>query len=200
VKGNFIKTWFNLFFIMILAIGLIPGCSAKDEPASDEDKITGPTDAEVQAAYQKADEAYGWFYLSTLPVDYSDKREWNGYEYFRVEHPTIKTLADLKNYLQTVFSDEIVETLLNEDEDAALVLYRDFDNVLYAIPADAGRDITKGDKTYEIIRESDSKIIFRVNVEIYGDPDTKNVVDIKQYDFPYEYVNGRWVFTFFELI
>ena len=47
-----------------------------------------------------------------MPADYEDVREIDGYQYNRVTHEKIKTYDDLKSYLQTMFTDEIVERLL----------------------------------------------------------------------------------------
>jgi hypothetical protein len=186
-----------LLLIIIITISILPACSGK-RGANLHTGETALTDDDIIASYQSAVEAYGWFNAATMPVDYSDKRILDGYEYFRVTHDTIKSYADLKSYLQDRFADDIVEALLAGDGTAAR--YRDIGGSLYAISADRGSDITKGKETYEIVRESDTKIICRVFVEIYDDPASQTVSATEQYDFPYEYINGRWVFTSFELI
>ena len=135
----------------------------------------------------------------SMPADYEDAIEMNGYVYNRATHDVIKTMDDLKSYLQTMFTDEIVEGLLAGDG-SGIQLYRDIDGALYTIPAGRGSDIMKGDETYEIIREGDKKVIYQVTVEIYDDPFEETVAGTEQYDFPLEYINGRWVFTDFELV
>lgn len=187
------------------------GTSTQEQPAGkedaagngsdsvDADRIPVLTDEEVAEAYQKAVEAFGWFEFGSMPADYEDAIEIDGYVYNRATHDVIKTMDDLKSYLQTMFTDEIVEGLLAGDG-SGIQLYRDIDGALYTIPAGRGSDIMKGDETYEIIREGDKKVIYQVTVEIYDDPFEETVAGTEQYDFPLEYINGRWVFTDFELV
>jgi hypothetical protein len=75
----------------------------------------------------------------------------------------------------------------------------DIDGALYAIQADRGTDINKGDETHQIIYENDKKIIYRVEVEVI-DPDTQKAVDKETHDFIYENLNGKWVFSKFYLV
>jgi hypothetical protein len=155
-------------------------------------------------AYKKAVEAYGWFDLTTMPTAYdtdADVREHEGQQYFRVVHETIKTLADLENYLRSLFSDNIVTNLLFPEDGEKR--YRDFDGILYAIPADRGTDINKGEETYEVVQESDSsRIIFRVTVELLGewDGNKRPVTGYETHDFICEETGGRWVFSSFGLV
>ena len=178
------------------------GDAGKD---TDKDMDEGPAeipalaDEEIADAYQKAVEAFGWFEFGTMPADYEDVREIDGYQYNRVTHEKIKTYDDLKSYLQTMFTDEIVERLLAGDG-SGVRLYRDIDGALYTIPAGRGSDIMKGEETYEIIRESDKEVYYLVRVEIYDDPFEMTVTGYENYSFPYEYIDGRWVFTHFELV
>jgi hypothetical protein len=182
--------------------------SAPEQPGGNEndsdeggsgDRIPEITDKEISEAYQKAVEAFGWFELGTMPADYEDIREADGYQYNRVTHDRIKTYDDLRSYLLTIFTDEIVEGLLT-GSGSDMRLYRDIDGALYTIPAGRGSDITKGEETYEIFRESDKKIVYRVTVEVYDDPFEQTVSGTEQFDFTYEYTDGGWVFTYFELV
>ena len=151
---------------------------------------------EIGEAYKKAVEAYGWFELTTMPTACDtdgDVREHEGQQYFRVVHENIKTLADLENYLRSLFSDDIVANLMFPEEGKKR--YRDFDGILYAIPADRGTDISKGKETYEVVQESgNSRIIFRVTVELLGE------LGYETHDFTCEKIDGRWIFSSFGLV
>lgn len=187
------------------------GTSTQEQSAGNEDaagkgsgdvsanKKLSLSDEEVHKAYRRAVWAFGWFQYGSMPTDNEDAVEIDDYVYNRVTHDEIKTMADLKSYLQTIFADKIVEYLLDEDG-YGIPQYRDINGALYTIPAGRGSDIFKGDETYEIIREGDKKIIYRVTVEIYDDPFEETVAGTEQYDFPLEYINGRWLFTDFELV
>jgi hypothetical protein len=59
-------------------------------------------------------EAFFWFYVASMPLegynmsDSSTYEEAGGMIYARVNHETIKTFADLENYLHSMFTDAIV--------------------------------------------------------------------------------------------
>lgn len=175
------------------------GDAADGSTGGEAGKIPALSDDEIAEAYRKAVEAFGWFEFGTMPADYSDIKEADGYQYNRVAHETIKTYDDLKSYLQTLFTDDIVERLLTGGG-SDIRLYRDIDGALYTIPVGRGSDIFKGEETYGIIREGDGKVIYRVTVEVYDDPDMQTVAGTEQYNFPLEYIDGRWLFTHFELV
>ena len=57
------------------------------------------TDEEIQAAYFRAEEAYGWFSLETLPCG-EKTQTIDGWLYYPVEYPGMENLADLRAYLR----------------------------------------------------------------------------------------------------
>lgn len=175
---------------VVITVFSIAGCN-KDGQANI------PDDAKVKADYERAVEAYEWFDLTTMEIDYADSKDYNNVKYNRVKHPTIKTLGDLESYLKTIFSKEISERLIQGSGQPKH--YADIDGALYAVDSQRGADITKGQETYEIVRESDKKIIFKVNVEVV-DPQTQSVTGNEVHNFTYELVDGKWVFTEFGLV
>ncbi|OEF95689.1 hypothetical protein [Desulfuribacillus alkaliarsenatis] len=190
----------GLLLIAVLVFSLaILGCNAKiqeEEPvvAPNEEKPAAELSIdEVQEAYYKAVEAYGWFDMTTMPVD-STMKEIDGMIYNRVDHSSIKTYADLEEYLHSLFASDIVDRLL----DPSFKRYRDIDGELYGILADRGSDIFKGDETLEIEKENDTKFVCIVEVELL-DEDFK-VTDYEAHEFAYELVDGQWVFTNFYMV
>lgn len=161
-----------------------------------QDALPGPSEQEVLYAYDRAVQAYGWFYLNTLPST-GDTVTLNGCEYERVEYDGIATMKDLRTYLADLFSDTIIDQLLPQDTSASL--YRDIDGTLYVQPAGRGVDIHKGAITTAIQQESATAYYVNVTVEILGD-DLATVTGMEIDSFPYELVNGRWVFTDFALV
>ena len=71
---------------------------------------------------------------------------------------------------------------------------------LYVLPADRGTDIFKGEESYELVRVSNNQIKFTVTVEIYDDPEQKNVAGYEEYDFFLEFLDNGWRFINFELV
>ena len=154
----------------------------------------GPTDEQIDRAYEEAAEAYGWFDLTTLPLEEGAPVLFDGQYYQKVRHDTIRTKEDLKAYLQTLFADDIVAGLLDETDGPQR--YRDIGGELYAIPADRGADITKGKETRRILRKNDGEAVVEVAVEVL-DPKTRKVVGRETHRFSYASDGGKWVFRSF---
>ena len=132
------------------------------------------------------------FDLSTMKCDLDDSKQYNGFDYYRVTHDTIKTYAQLVDYLNTLFTDRVVSNLLNENQN----LYVDIGGALYTLNASRGVDNTKGNETHEIIREGDTKIVYRVKIEVV-DVDTRSIEGHEVHNFNYEYIDGKWLFSNF---
>ncbi len=158
---------------------------------------------EVEEAYKKATEAFYWFDVTTMPIasfdgrDDSTYKEINGMMYHKVKSDTIKTYADLENYLYTLFTEEIVAVLLNHGGDYQR--YRDIDGVLHASVADRGTDIFKGEETIAVTQESDVKFTCTVSVELLGEEEDFVVTGYEIHEYSYELIDGQWVFTNFYL-
>ncbi len=155
--------------------------------------------SEMIFVYKNAVEAYGWFELTTLPTS-GLLREYNGNSYAKVNDDNFKTLADLENYLHMLFTDSIVNDLLHPKNGTER--YCNIDGDLYAIPADRGTNITKGEEKYEIISSNADTITFRVTVEILGewDGNKQPITGYETHDFTYEKIGDKWVFTTFNLV
>ena len=108
--------------------------------------------------------------------------------------PAYDNILYFKN-LNGIFESELTEELM----DMATDRYVEQDGKLYVMPADRGTDILKGEETYDVERQSEGLIKLIVTVEIYDDPDAKNVVGYDQYAFFLEYMDG-WKFKNFELV
>lgn len=159
--------------------------------------------SDVTYAYKNAREAYGWFAVSTMPTvnpTPGNVLEYNGRQYVKVSHDTIKNMAALEGYLRTLFSDGIVKNLLHMADE--IEQYKDFDGSLYATFIGRGSDINKGGETYSIVQIYNDKIIFRVTVELLGDWDGSQspVIGGEDHDLTYEKIGGKWVFSSFELV
>jgi hypothetical protein len=94
------------------------------------------------------------------------------------------------------FAEDIVARLLGRSE---VQRYRDFNGELYAIDADRGTDISKGEENVDIIWESENKFICKVQVELLDEKDFVTVAGYETHEFNYELVEGKWIFTNFYL-
>ena len=167
------------------------------EPTATPASYDGPNDEEVLTAYRAAVEAFWWFQVETLPLDRTDSREVDGQVYYRVDYPGIDSTANLRGYLKSLFSDDLVEMLLPYDG----TQYIDIDGVLYGLDGGRGTDITRGAETLQVLRDGDpDRCTVRVTVEVV-DPEQDNaVVNTLTFDFPYEKVGEKWIFTDFSLV
>jgi len=154
------------------------------------------TDNEVVDFYKKAKEAYGWFDLTTIPHDPEKYIEIDGVKYFEVIQPGITSKRALADYLNEFFTEEITEGLMTVSSNR----YVEQEGKLYVLPADRGTDIFKGAESYEVFRVSDREIKLTVTVEIYDDPEQRNVREYEQYDFFLEFSDNRWRFKNFESV
>lgn len=154
------------------------------------------TQEEVRSAYDRAVSAYEWFDLSPLPSA-PPQETVDGWLYQRVDYPGIEDLADLRAYLQVVFSRELTDRLLERGEHP---VYRDVDGVLYAaVGAGREKESGKGSAEVKVVRESDTAYSVEVTVELL-DSARGEVIGVESYAFPYEFVEGSWVFTDFQLV
>jgi hypothetical protein len=181
----------KLVIVLIIVLFALTS-TACEKPAA----VTELSDDEVFELYIKAKEAYEWFDLTTIPY-YNDKYiEVDGQQYYEVIQPGIDSKKALEDYLNELFTDDITENLM----DISSNRYVEHENKLYVLPADRGTDIFKGAESYEVTKVSDEQIKFTVKVEVYDDPDRKNVSGYEEYDFCLEFLDGKWRFTNFELV
>lgn len=196
-----LTTFFTLAVITLFAFTACGNDTATETGAIEQTTTTvssnqPPTDAEIEAIYQRAVEVFGWFDMTTIPYDWDDQMEdANGWVFVRVAYDGISSLADLEAYLHAIFTPNVVSEMF----DIVPGRFRDFDGVLYVLGGDRGGMMDRGDTTHEIIRESDQRIIYRVTVEILDWETLETVVDTVTYDFVLTLVNGKWLFSNFNL-
>jgi len=182
---------------MGLLMLIVSACnSTETEQVTDASVLTN---TEIEAAYQRAVEAFIWFDLTPMPRDWENQiKDEYGNMFARVIHDEINTLAHLEAHLRSIFTPELVSEILYMNY--PYLFYRDFDGVLYVRDVDRGSSLTKGDETHEIIRVSDEKIIYRVAVDIFDRDTLDEVIDTEVHDFAYVLVDGRWLFSNFNLV
>ena len=167
------------------------------EPSPTPIAYDGPNDEEVLAAYRAAVEAFWWFQVEPLPFDETDSREVDGVTYYRVDYPGIDSTVTLRGYLKSLFSDDLVEQLLPYDG----AQYVDMDGALYVQDGGRGTDVTRGAETAQVLRDGQAdRCTVRVTVEVLDPEQGGAVVDTLTFDFPYEKVGEKWIFTDFSLV
>lgn len=155
-----------------------------------------PTEDEILTAYDRAVTAYGWFDLDTLPCG-GPVKIIDGENYQKVEYRGFDTLEDLEIYLSSLFSPKVIDRLLEQDEEAPK--YRDIDGALYVHPSGRLRDADKGSAAVTVARQDESTYFVNVTVDLLAG-DLSTITGAECFAFPYQLVNGRWVFTEFRLV
>ena len=151
---------------------------------------------EILAAYYRAEEAYGWFDLAPLP-DSGETVRLNGASYRRVDYPGMETADDLRAYLRGLFSAGLTDDLLSLGGDRPY--YQDVDGALYVSFSGRARDSGKGAAQVEVVQVDGQNYALEVSVELL-DASQDAVTGLECWSFPYAYVDGRWVFTDFQLV
>ncbi|HMM05304.1 MAG TPA: hypothetical protein PKD52_01320 [Clostridiales bacterium] len=174
-----------------------------DADSTDEgrgDVLDGPSDEAVASAFDAAYTVYQWFDLKPLATETDSEGNAVFYtvgdnEYcLKVTDPAVSTMDELKAKVNKYFSADIAATLLDDGK-----YFGDSDN-LYAIAADRGADITKGEiLKQEVTARADESITYTVTVETVN-PETGKATGSEKIDYLYEWVDGTWVFTTFQSI
>nr|WP_325211492.1 hypothetical protein [uncultured Oscillibacter sp.] len=153
-------------------------------------------EAEVLAAYERAQRVYGWFDLAPLPTS-GESVSVNGAAYYRVDMEGMEELEDLRACLRGVFSQELTDRLL--DGRSARIQYRDVNGVLFAAGESRDPDSGKGQARVEVEQTEEAVCFVNVTVDLLGE-DRETVVGLESWSFPYAFVDDRWVFTDFRLV
>lgn len=168
-------------------------------PTPDLEQQSCPTDEEVLASYREAREAYNWFDLETLDAHQDEKVELDGILYAQVADERFPNMDSFRGYLKTLFSDEIVDSLLPIDGQQ----YVEIEGLLYVSEGARGTDITKGALTLSVIwpqEEESMSCTVQAEIELLDEETLSTVVGSESYEFPYQKVGDKWVFTHFESI
>jgi len=153
-------------------------------------------EAEILAAYERAQRIYGWFDLEPLPTS-DETAVWEYEVYHRVDMEDIETLEDLRTCLRSVFSQELTDRLLAGE--TARIQYRDIDGALFTAGDRRDREAGKGEARVDTERLEETVYSVNVLVDLL-DEDKETVVGVESWSFPYVFEEDRWVFTDFSLV
>ncbi len=171
-------------------------------PESTPEPSDVPNDEAVLEAYRTAAEIYSWFAGYNdggLMLDMEDTALQSDLTYFRVTRPGLGTMDELRGLLKSIFSDEIVDPLLSQGH------FVETEKGLYALPAGRGSDVTKGSVVLSVLRLQDNPSLCLIQAEVEllewaEGAQTPAVTGTQLYQFPYQRVGDKWVFTQFESI
>lgn len=194
-----------LWLILLLLSGCAGDAGPAEPAAPPEEDLSATqleadprplTEEEILAAYRRAEEAWGWFCREPLP-DSGETLRLEGGTYRRVDYPGMESVDDLRAYLRGLFSAELTDRLLSMGDGRPL--YRDVEGALYVSFAGRDRDGSRGEAQAGVVPSEDGRSYFlEVSVELLDG--RGGVTGLECWSFPYAYVDGRWVFTDFQLV
>ena len=149
---------------------------------------------EVLETYRNATRMAMWFHAGTLETDHKESANINGMTYYKVKD--YANLEELHAKLCEAFTPETAAWMIFDSG----AHYREVNGSLYAIDADSGTDMTKGEESYRIISETKGGGILAVTVELLNPEDPDRVTGYQEYKFRYTYLNGTVQFFEFPLI
>ncbi len=166
------------------------------EAAQTESQPRPLTREEVLEAYDRAARAYGWFVRAPLSCG-EESRMVDGRRYYQVDYPGFTDLDGLRAYLRELFAPELIQRLLDGGEGGPV--YVEVEGALYAAPIRRARDPLRGAAETEVVQNDDGTFSVNVTVELLNE--SRDAVEgVECSTFPYELVDGRWVFTEFHLV
>lgn len=178
------------------SVTAVPMPTPSPTPAPTPEPAPDPDDEAVLAAYRQAVEAFGWFQMTHLPLDMDAQISIGELTYYRVDYPGLDTLAALRGYLKTLFSDALVDELLP----IGGTQYVEADGVLYGIDGGRGSDITRGTETVQVLRDGPGRCTVLVEVQVLDPEQDFAPIGSVSYEFPYEKIGEQWIFTAFSLV
>ena len=78
-------------------------------------------------------------------------------------------------------------------------LYQEVEGSLYVLPSNRERNSARGVPAVQIVQVSDTAYTVDVTVDLLDGPGG-TATGVASYTFPYELVEGQWVFTDFQMV
>lgn len=158
-----------------------------------------PSTQTADEIFAVANELYGYFDLCALSGD-PDKTlevEVNGstWVYYMVTDERLDTKAELLSALSCYFSSDIINSLMDT------AIYREgADGKLYSSTGARGSNIYHAKTVYELFTLTEDTAVFKAYATYYNDVDDPEAgTYTEEYTFNAAKLDGRWVFTNFDL-
>lgn len=143
----------------------------------------------TEQLFVNAMKVYGWFEMVPLQVNYDDKKQMDGKDWFKIKDENYDTHEKLDSYLKTIFASEIVDKLW------AKGIYKEIDGYLYSFDSGRGRNIFIKDVKYDVKDITENKITYVATITYYqesGESENPKILE-----FIREKINDNWLFTQF---
>ena len=189
----------KIFFLFVLCIIFVTLYGCELNPTSNKISMG----EEVENAYQKANDIIIMFWGTGMPIDESDKYtdEYNNV-YYAVKYESISSSEDLRQYLNSIFSEQIIDELMDIGS-SYRKRFLEIDNKLYQ----NFNDFSVSVLYYDIIEEksnvnkiSDKKLIYSIDKSLREKNKSDSSSKMYKFNYVYESVENEWIFTEFPVI
>lgn len=154
----------------------------------------------AEAVLQPAFEVYGWF--TSNPLSHESKVYSDVLPYCKVTDERFSSLKELSAAVREIFSDSIATRLLESglyiDIEGQLYVNKSLDSAIIAAPSSAAGNNAISKEVYSVVSEDQEKIVYRAEVSYTTNESASVLEDALSYDFVYEKIDGKWVFTQFD--
>ncbi len=155
-------------------------------------------DTSAEAILQPAFEVYGWF--TSNPLSHESRIYSDVLPYYKVTDERFSSLKELSAAVRKIFSDSIATRLLESglyiDIEGQLYVNKSLDSADVATSSSGDNVISK--EVYSVVSEDQEKIVYRAEVSYTAKQSASDSEDALSYDFIYEKIDGKWVFTQFD--
>ena len=185
----------GILIALVVVAGIIVSFSSvpRDETGQ---KMNTSTEAILRPAF----EVYGWF--TSSPLSHESKVYSDVLPYCKVTDERFSSLKELSTAVRKIFSDSIATRLLESglyiDIEGQLHVNKSLDPAVIAAPLSAADNNAISKEVYSVVSEDQEKIVYRAEVSYTTNESASVLEDALSYDFVYEKVNGKWVFTQFD--
>lgn len=154
----------------------------------------------AEAVLQPAFEVYGWF--TSKPLSHESKVYSDVLPYCKVTDERFSSLKELSAAVREIFSDSIATWLLESglyiDIEGELYVNKSLDSAVVAASSSAAGNNVISKEVYSVVSEDREKIVYRAEVSYTAKESASDLEDALSYDFIYEKIDGKWVFTQFD--
>lgn len=144
---------------------------------------------DIKKLIENASNVYGWFELFPLKLNHDYVVVYNNQNWYKVANEKYDTFYKLDDYLCTIFSRDIVNKLWTTKK------YRVFNNNLYSLSSGRKKNSFIKNIKYKSRGRTKKRILYQATVTYTSQAKIKN--NKQKFDFTYEKINGRWIFTEF---
>lgn len=156
-----------------------------------------PTEKEIIAMYEKAQEIYLWF-IGNIPYEKFDYKNAIKDGIYPIKDERFSDIEELKEYLNHIFTKKSMEQLIEKIDKADL--FFEINKKLYAKEYSLAKSIYSGEEVIKDIKYIDDNIIVITVLAEILDEDLINIKEQEEHNFKLIYDSGEWKFSEFYCI